>query len=181
MKIGIVVGHTSRSPGAYSPTLAVSEYYWNSDLADMMVEAAKSTGLDVRIFYRDGGGVPKAYHDAEMWGAQETVELHFNSFADPAATGTETLHAEGSSKGKPLAASVQKSMVLALELPDRGLVAIGPGGRGWASLTAIAAPAILVEPFFGSNPQDCAVADERKQALAAAIIQGLWQHERTGV
>lgn len=170
MKIGIVVGHTRLSPGKLSPWLQVHEYPWNCDLADLMLSAAPP-GHGFRVFFRDGQGITGAYRQADEWGADRTVELHFNAFA-PAASGTLTLYAPGSKRGRWLAGVVQERMVAVLGLQDRG--AVEPmGDRGLASLTAIPAPAILVEPFFGTNRVDCEVATARKAELAAAIVRGM--------
>ena len=45
--------------------------------------------------------------------------------------------------------------------------------RGGESLYVGRAPAILVEPYFGSNANDCNAADVKRDALARAILAGL--------
>lgn len=181
MKLAIIIGHTWRSPGAYSAALGRSEYPFNEVVAGYVLAAALDAGRgnDVAIFRRDGGGIPAAYAAAKAWGMRDgekfaTIEIHFNSAGDPSAQGTETLYV--SEISRPLAESVQREMVSFLKLKDRG--AKHPWqGRGEASLTAIpGVPQILVEPFFGSSNPDRGPdlvddADEQR-ALAKAILRG---------
>lgn len=165
MKIAIVIGHTKKSPGAFSPHLKTHEYDWNTDLAISI----QCLSRDVGIFRRDFHGVPGAYAQAQAWGADKVIELHFNA-AGEGATGTETLYVTDISK--PLALAVQKEMVSVLEMRDRG-AKLPWQDRGRASLTALpGVPSIIVEPFFGSNAADCARASERKSDLARAILRG---------
>lgn len=167
-KCAMIVGHTQRSQGAYSETLNMAEYPWNKDLAMRFLQMWGP--LTVRVFYRDGIGVSGAYKQADQWGADVAVELHFNSSADPSASGTETLYI--SDEGRKLASAIQPRMVAALGLRDRGVKRPWQG-RGEASLTAISAPTVILEPFFGSNPGDALRAREHKQELAKAIYGGL--------
>jgi len=167
MKLAIVIGHTRKSPGAFSPHLQQSEYDFNTDIAIRILALA---GEHVGVFRRDGHGVAGAYAQAKAWGATAVVELHFNSSANPEAHGTETLWKTPVSE--TLARSVQAAMVRALDLKHRG-AKLPWQGRGEASLTALPnIPSIIVEPFFGSNPTDCARVSERKDQLARAILEG---------
>lgn len=178
MKCAIIVGHTWRSPGAFSQALGSSEYPWNERLALRILTAAlaQGRGNDFAVFRRDGGGVPAAYAAAKAWGDRPgekfgTIELHFNAAA-AAAIGTETLYSRPESKA--LAEAVQASMVAALGTKSRG--AKPPWqGRGEASLSQLpGVPSVIVEPFFGSSPVDAAEVDEvtEQEALAAAIVAG---------
>lgn len=164
--LAVVVGHTWRSPGAFSPTLDQHEHAFNCALAARI--AAADLGR-IGVFYRDGHGVAGAYAAAKAWGQRPGVsfgvlELHFNSAANVDATGTETLYRQPDSK--PFAQAVQQGMVAALGLRDRG-AKLPWQNRGDASLTALpGVPSIIVEPFFGSNPADCDRARARTLALA---------------
>ncbi len=167
MKLAVVVGHTLKSPGAWSPFLNVSERQWNDVVAKHILRLAPD---EAAVFYRDGQGVAGAYAEAWQWGCDAVVELHFNSAANPVAHGTETLWQQPESEA--LAKAVQADMVKMLGLRDRG--AKQPWqGRGSASLTALSGiPSIIVEPFFGSNARDCAVVAGKQDAIAMAIIEG---------
>lgn len=182
LRLAIVVGHTRLSPGAHCPLLNEYEYGFNKRLALMMQGYADERPEDVvmRVFFRDGVGVAGAYAQAADWGCHASLELHFNSSANPVANGTETLFAPHSSRGRALAESVQQHMVAALGLRDRG--AHEPWqGRGMASLTALSVPAIITEAFFGSNNDDALKASRLQRALGEAIVQGAvewWAQDR---
>ncbi|WP_170294647.1 N-acetylmuramoyl-L-alanine amidase [Roseospira navarrensis] len=173
-KLAIVVGHTGARPGAFAvDPIAQSENAWNADLAGRMKAFADShltDSLSVEIFTRDDGGVSGAYRRVREWGADAAIELHFNA-ATPAATGTETLYHTAASRG--LAEVVQAATLETLGLRDRGVKTPheASGGRGTANLSQMGVrPSILTEPFFGSNPGDCAIAQSRKQHLAEAQV-----------
>jgi N-acetylmuramoyl-L-alanine amidase len=171
MKIALIVGHNSLAQGAVRVTDGQTEWVWNGRLAGMINGLAPS---QTRIFHRIAGPgeIANCYREAADWGCDCTVELHFNSFSASSATGTETLHAAASTAGRELAQRVQRAMVAALGLRDRGLLPIARNGRGGAALHAIQPPAILVEPYFGSNRADCVRTDDRMGALARAILEG---------
>lgn len=167
MRLALVVGHTRRSPGAWSPTLQLSEYQWNGELAAFI---AQFSPHEVRVFWRDGHGIEGAYAAVAAWAATAAIELHFNSAVAVSARGSETLYR--GALGLPLAQALQRRVVAALGLPDRG-AKLPFQGRGEASLTALpSVPTVILEPFFGSNAEDCLRAEQRKQALASAILEG---------
>ena len=167
MTIALVIGHNARAPGAIRVTDRVAEYPWNTRLAAAVV--AHDPDL-YRIVRRTAGPneIDRAYAEVDRLGVAASVELHFNSAADPSATGTETL-TSGTTGSARLARHLQYHMVRALGLRDRGVKVIARNGRGGASLWSGRPPAALIEPYFGSNPADCAAADRNFSALAAAI------------
>ena len=178
MKLGIVVGHTKNDGGAASPTLGQQEYTWNKDLAARIV--AVSSAIERKVFFRDGVGITGAYKATDAWGANITVELHFNSADSKKATGTGILYLAGSPRGKRLAGVLFARINAVLGLGDwpKGaggavtpFMASGQAMRWQLSLSSGKAPDTLIEPFFGSNPNDCAKAAANKDALAAAIVK----------
>ncbi len=168
-KLAVIVGHSERSPGAFAgPPIGQNEYFWNRDLARRMQDCADRGGrIGLAVFHRDRGGIAGAYGRAGEWGADAAIELHFNA-AGVAATGTETLFVTEISKG--LARAVQNAMTGLLDLRDRGVKEPWEG-RGRQSLTRLAVPSVIVEPFFGSNPGDRARAAERKDGLARVLVE----------
>lgn len=178
VKLAVVVGHNARSQGAVRPDTGETEYSYNTRLAAMIEKLApKYPGLIVETFYRDPnqGGytaeIRDVYERTDQWGADATVELHFNSHHNPSATGTETL-SSGSRMSLKYANALQDEMLDAFDLRDRG-VKIVRTGRGSASLISGRAPAALIEPFFGSSPKGQAASDEghEMKALARAILK----------
>ena len=164
-KLALVVGHTARSPGAYSRFMGESEYFWNQDLANRI---KRHSDITVGIFYRDVGGIAGAYKRVKEWGPPAAViELHFNA-ATPAATGTETIYVTG--RSRPFAEAIQAAMVSVLKLRDRGIKKPYQG-RGNQSLTSVPIPSIIIEPFFGSNNGDANAAQGNKEKLGKAIAE----------
>lgn len=166
-KLAVIVGHTRTSPGAYGVSPINScEYFWNSEIANRMVQIAPARGINCAAFYRDAG-TAVAYRKADAWGADSIIELHYNS-ASPRATGIETLWANKNSV--KWAKIVQKHMVKLLGLRDRGLVDRSGGGRGCYNLMLSRKPSVIVEPFFGSNAGDVKIASRNKLTLAKVYL-----------
>ncbi|TQE99432.1 MAG: N-acetylmuramoyl-L-alanine amidase [Spiribacter salinus] len=167
MKIAIIVGHNKRAPGAVRATDGISEFKWNSDLADLIHACGPQ---HVSIFYRTPQGgysaqIDRVYGEVDEWGADVSLELHFNSF-NKRSHGCETL-SSGTQGSLLLARKVQAATVADLPVHDRGVKVRDHGqGRGWRSLWSGQAPAIITEPYFGSNPEECRMADDFKEVLA---------------
>lgn len=178
MKLAVVIGHNSQAQGAVRRDTGETEYVWNGRLAQMMERLAPDFGIELRVFRRVAGGgyrseIRRVYSQVDQWGADASIELHFNGSASPSASGTETL-SSGTALSLRLAAAVQDEMVIALGLRDRGIKTVVGSDRGGASLIAGAAPAILVEPFFGSSPKGQQATDRlaEREELARAYLRG---------
>lgn len=177
MKLAVVVGHNPVRQGAVRPDTGETEFEWNSRLAAHIQErAAEFPDITVKVFFREPGASTRAeiadvYRRCDEWGADATVELHFNSHHNPNATGTETL-TSGSYLSMRYAEALQEEMLDALDLKDRGKKIVRKG-RGAASLISGRAPAALIEPFFGSSPNGQKATDEphEERALATAILR----------
>ena len=176
-KLAIVVGHNEVSQGAIRQDTGQTEWSWNIGLARMIEEAARraATGIEAKTFLRKPVGsyireIRDVYRRTDEYGADATCELHFNSHHNPNATGTETL-TSGSKASVRYAEFAQDRMLEALGLRDRGEKIVRTG-RGSHSLISGRAPAILIEPFFGSSPNGLKATDEEheKRALAQAIV-----------
>lgn len=172
MNIGLVVGHNSTSRGAVRVTDGVPEWVWNTRLAEQMQSLSPN---EIRIFYRTAGlgytaEIKKVYAETDAWGADVTAELHFNSIGLPEVTGTETYY--HSKAGKVFADLAQAAMLDALGLRDRRTIQ-RTEGRGALSLSSGKAPAVLLEPYFGSNANDCEIADANFNKLAGSLVTAL--------
>lgn len=171
MKIALVVGHNERAQGAVRATDGRTEFDWNGDLAQLVHEIEPRY---TRVFWRTPEGgysreIDRVYAEVNAWGADCSLELHFNA-ATPAATGCETL-SSGTRGSLALARLVQRYTLDVLPIPDRGVKVRGRTERGGRSLWAGRPPAIMTEPYFGSNRRDCALADDYKSMLAEATLQ----------
>lgn len=176
MKLAIVVGHNHVAQGAVRPDTGETEYAWNSDLARLIEDEAQAfREIQVKVFKRQPARsytdeIGRVYDQVDFWDADASCELHFNSHTSRTATGTEVL-SSGSRKSLAFAEAMQERLIEALDLRDRG-VKIRRSGRGSESLMSGQAPAILIEPFFGSSPHGQQATDEphEKRSLARAIL-----------
>lgn len=178
MKLAVIIGHNSQQQGAVRGDTGESEYVWNGRLAQIMERLAPEFSIDLRTFRRVSGGgyrteIRRVYSEVDNWRADASIELHFNGSSNPSATGIETL-SSGTALSLRLAQAVQDEMIIALGLRDRGVKTVGGSDRGGASLIAGVAPAILVEPFFGSSAKGQQATDEgrEQEALARAYLRG---------
>jgi len=176
MKLAIVVGHNHVAQGAVRPDTGETEYVWNLDLARMIEDEAQDfREIQVKVFKRQPARsyteeIGRVYDQVDFWDADTSCELHFNSHTSRIATGTEVL-SSGSRKSLAFAEAMQGRLIEALNLRDRG-VKIRRSGRGSESLMSGQAPAILIEPFFGSSPRGQQATDEphEKRAIARAVL-----------
>lgn len=188
MKLAIVVGHNSDKQGAVRGDTGESEFRFNSRIAEMMHEINRQNpvpNLELRTFFRRPGlgysrEIAEVYDTVDRWGADASIELHFNGAADSRATGTEVL-SSGTAASLRLATALQKEITRTLGLRDRGIRTRTRQDRGGQSLFSGRAPAVLVEPFFGSSPLGQQATDERheERALAAAYLVGAVEAMRT--
>lgn len=179
-RIALIVGHTQKrqgAPGAYP--IASSEYRYNTGLAELAAQFARSRAHEVEIFFRDGGGIAAAYDAVAEWEADCAIELHFNAFNGQVA-GTETLYCDDQDHKRvhefEFATLVQQHMCRVFERSgrgDRGLKKrpLSAGERGYFSVNQLFhIPSVLVEPFFGDNREEAKLAVERKQELAEGLV-----------
>jgi len=180
--VAIAVGHSrqinGKTEGGAVSVGKVSEWTYNADLAKRIQEDLSDKGIRSVIYSRYQGN---GYTAAQKWlaaqlkdiGATLAIELHFNSSDSPSATGHEWLHYQTSTNGKRLAESLDQSFRVAFPvLRPRG-VKSPESGRGDAFLKLTHCPAIIAEPFFGSNPKDWKMAEDEKGAISASIAQGI--------
>jgi N-acetylmuramoyl-L-alanine amidase len=172
MKIAIVIGHNSASQGAVRVTDKRSEYDWNGQLAELI---RAHDPASVRVFKRTSAGgysaeIDRVYAEVDAWGADCSIELHFNASGTASAAGGETL-SSGSTKSLALANGVRAAVRAALGNKDRGVKVVSRTDRGGRSLWQGRAPAVLAEPYFGSNAGDCEAASKHMDELAEAYYR----------
>lgn len=179
MKLAIVVGHNIRQPGAVRRDTGEAEYHWNNRIA-MMIEDVVGDGdfpgIQAKTFYRRYMGsysreIRAVYAEVDDWGADMSLELHFNSVENPRANGCEML-SSGSKRSLELAGALQETIAALFGVGDRGVRVLRPNDNGYGALHAGKAPAVILEPFFGSNATDCAAFGPTKEHdYAMAILE----------
>lgn len=176
-KLAVVVGHNHQSQGAHSKTLGSSEWPFNKQVAERMEGYAGEFNAELRVFFREPVGnvrkeIRTAYEKIDAWGADLSLELHFNG-GPASASGSEMLYWHKSSKGRALAEEVQAAVLSTYGLRDRGPKPVQPGQAGAISVSAGVAPALVTEPFFGSNAGDASqIKAKGIDALAKTYLSG---------
>lgn len=152
-KIGIVVGHTNKDKGATAYN-KVQEYTFNTLIANDI----KPMNKEVKVFFRDIGGLKGAMTEAAKWGADLVLELHLNSFTKE-AFGAEILVAEKDEVSKNIATVMLREFCSTFNIKSRGVKIpkgtwTGKKDRGWlngayAKFAGVKAY-LLIEPCFAN-------------------------------
>lgn len=175
MKLAIIIGHSDKRKGAsmVRPFQFVQEYEYNTILAAQMLVHCHRKKIDAKVFTRDRQGLIGAHRAIDDWRPNCIVELHFNSFMTEEARGCEVLHLSDSEAGKDLAQRILAWLETIIpESLIRGQKPVSRGGRGYKNLTLSRLPTVIVEPFFGSNQEDCELGLEMMSEMAEAVVDG---------
>jgi len=179
--IAICIGHSRKignryDGGAWSPHLGMNERDFNLKVATKLSAKLTTRGIPSKIFdHYEGRGYGSAMADVARQikeaGCTVAAELHFNS-ATPSATGHEWLYWHTSTKGKTLAEKSERCFSrLFPNIKSRGIKSKTKFDRGGKFLELTHCPAIILEPFFGSNASDCEriTIDALAEAYANAL------------
>ncbi|HET8838493.1 MAG TPA: N-acetylmuramoyl-L-alanine amidase [Flavobacteriaceae bacterium] len=161
-RVAVIIGHDKTSPGAYSPYLHTSEYMYNSEVASYLGGIA-----DIYKRPLGGGYTTQMRKLAEMLNPKNydlVVELHFNSFSDSSANGCEAIVYPGNDFSYMVGYDFCQKLSSQYQTNNRGVKEHGKGDRGFVFLSLMEAPAIIVEPFFGSNEEAEKFENEAKYA-----------------
>jgi N-acetylmuramoyl-L-alanine amidase len=156
-KIVFLIGHTEKDKGAFSPHLKKSEWQLFKDLETELTKIGD-------VFYHDPK--IKSYRQRQTETAKLTynyktvIELHFNSLDKEFANGAEVLYYFNSARGKFLATNFLELWCERTEIKNRGAKAVNLGNGG-EFLKKTKGTALLLEPFFGSNAEDCSRWNEQ--------------------
>ena len=176
MKVALVIGHRPLDPGAVNEDHGITEFEFNKVLAEHVYMLLTERGLHTQIVYRqDLQTLPRRLNDEIM--PDFIVSLHCNAYperpGEREATGTEVLYYRTSERGKEMAAIMQRKLVKALLLRDRGIQPKRSEDRGGYLLRYTQAPCIICEPFFLDNDNDLAVTRKNYDALVSAYVDGI--------
>lgn len=183
-KIAICVGHSRKGDAGASSVGCVSEWEYNQPIAKALVDTLKAAGHDARLYDTYGGA---SYTSAVNWladklksdGAEFAVELHFNA-AGPTAAGYEYLYWHASAAGKNLAQAFLDAHRKALpQFQNRGIKLRTASDRGAFYLQRMPCPAIILEPFFGSNPDEWKFYGSNPAALQGVYQQAIFAYVAT--
>lgn len=152
-KIALVVGHDQMDKGAFG-NMGLGEYDYNVELLTDLQGDLPSNN-EYNFFFRDAmessytKQMEKLHDDIDRWGAEISIEFHFNSFSDKKVNGHEVLYC--SESGKKLAMILDEVLDKNLGNSDRGIKQVVKSDRGGGFCCNGKSKAIIIEPFFGAN------------------------------
>jgi len=176
--IGICIGHSRSGDNGAVNTDGVSEHTFNREIGYLTAELLREKGHTVHVIDDYDGS---SYSSAVHWvsdrltklGATVAVELHFNS-AGPQAEGHEWLHWYRSAKGQMLASCFNQAFKESFpNAKVRGIKPADKNDRGSLFLRITRCPAIILEPFFGSNEKETDFYTRNKTTLASVYARAL--------
>lgn len=180
--IAICVGHSRSGDNGAVSVGGVSEYAFNSRIAKVTAGLLCSQGIEATpIMEYQGSGYSAAMTwvagEIKRMGAKAAIELHFNS-ATPSANGHEFLYWSNSSGGKALAKrfaqSYQETFPKSRPRQVGGTLGIrSASARGAQFLRKTHCPAMIAEPFFGSNQEEWDIASHNIDRIALAYAKAI--------
>lgn len=179
--IAICIGHSRAGDNGAVSVGGVDEWTYNKEIADLLRRKLMEMGHRVVIIDRyDGSTYPAAMRwlasELKRLGITFAIELHFNSYKDPDTEGFEYLYWHQSADGMAAAENLTRAQEeMFPESVKRGAKHRKNGQRGSLFLRLTHCPAVISEPFFGSNHLEWErYSSERgKRELAESIAEGI--------
>ena len=178
----LAVGHSRElDSGAVAYDGETYEWQYNTKLAHKIAEYLPDHINTTVINSYDG----QSYTESMKWlkrtvdplNADLVCELHFNSYSNTHPKGHEMLHWYSSMKGLIAATNLSDAMKEAFpNNTNRGVKGVKHGMRGAGFLSGPKAPCVIIEPFFGSNPDEWKAFGETEttfNTLAKTLAQGI--------
>lgn len=151
----------------------MTEYEYNTELSYLIVQRIEPR-FSCFVSFRDGFTIDQVYNEIAKMNPSANIELHFNSANNPMAYGTETLCDE---RSVAFAQMIQEAMCQNLGRDikgNRGVKVLRSGDdRGWLQVSKLNVPSVILEPFFGSNPDDCDLGLRSMEKIADAVSRAL--------
>ena len=182
--VAVCVGHSRKGDKGAVNTSGVTEHQFNRKVGQIVCAVLNERGYNAILLDAYTGN---GYASSMSWVGQQckqhkavcAVELHFNS-AGPFANGHEWLYWQRSAKSKILAecfaAEFSKSFPSARA---RGAKPLGLDDRGSLFLRLTPCPAVILEPFFGSNVDETVFYTKNQTALAHCYVDALEAYLQT--
>lgn len=159
--------NTGYDPGAIGPT-RYQEATQNKEIGELVVADLRANNWEIL-----------AIQDGDLWDVTNYanknkpdafLSIHANAFANPSAHGIETIILGRGGMGEKIAKEIQKELVLATGLFDRGVKV----SNLHVLRETIGYPAVLTEVGFISNPKEEALMkqDSWDKLVATAICKG---------
>jgi len=173
MKAVINYGHGPLNSGGYDPgaigPTGYQEATQNKEVGELVVKKLRANGWDILAI--QDGNLWDVTNRANAFKPNAFISIHADSFADPSAHGVSTFALSPGGMGEKIAREIQKELVAATGLTDRGV----KFANYHVLRETISYPAVLAEIGFISNPAEEALMreDAWDDKVASAICRGL--------
>ena len=182
MKIGVCIGHSRAGDKGAVSVSGMSEWLYHMDVLPHLTMWLESAGHTVvEVDHYEGSDYRSAMRYVAEKLRSESVdfclELHFNA-ANGKARGFEHLYWVTSERGMQLARCLNHAHAIAFGHihPNRGIKPRNANNRGSLFLRLTHCPAVIVESFFGDNPDDWDAFKDAPEMLASTIAAGCLQY-----
>ena len=171
MKVTINAGHGPMNSGSFDPGAVAPDGYQEStetaEVGARVVAKLKANGWDVLAI--QDGDLFDVTNQSNTFKSDAFISIHADSFTSPDAHGITTFALSPKGKGEAMAKEIQRELVLATGLTDRGVKF-----ANFHVLRETNCPAVLVEIGFISNPAEEALMkqDSWNEKVASAICTG---------
>jgi len=171
MKIALVIGHQQNNQGAYGSE-GIGEWEYNNSLIQDILPSLDYE--NVLITTRDpnisgyGNQMRDLHKRIDQWGADVSIEFHFNSFSNSSAQGHEVLYC--SEGGKKLAKLLNDELDKNLPTSNRGIKRVSGNDRGAGFCCRGRSKALILEPYFAAHQNKFVKGGELYEPLKKAII-----------
>ena len=179
MKVFINPGRSPQGnpdPGAINPNSKLRECDAVLSIGTLLAHHLNVAGIETQIL--QDSSVDKLIDESNWWAADLFISLHCNSF-NTKARGTTTWFYEKSTNGQKLAGFVQKQIVSALNMTDRGAKAVKRGAKDYQVLFDTAAVAIWIDLAYIDNDIDAGLLANSADQFARAIARGITDYQAT--
>ncbi len=183
LNVAICVGHSRKGDMGAVSCGHTNEWTYNKKVAEYLKSDLQEYGI-TSFVVDNYGGTYGSYTSAINWltkhlkekKASVAIELHFNAAASQDANGMEMLYWGSSRIGLSLAEYVLQGCQKYFPLSrNRGAKGLSKGSRGATFLRNTHCPALITEPFFGTNWQDWIMFADQEATLSQAIALGVKQ------
>ncbi len=188
MRIAIVRGHSQDLQGAVNKA-GSSEWVWSGVLGEQLAHKLHAHNTVAHVFERPTSGTYKQRmleltHRVNAWRPDVVVSLHFNMSPNGEPwEGSKALHWPSSRAGRMWAVQLSGAASRAIGNRDRGAIGQAkswararqdesgqwlPDGEPLYILRDTVAPAVILEPYFGSSETDTRAATQARDSGALA-------------